>query len=86
MLKWKRRAMLTPCFVATFYTAPSHFLYSQFQGENEPSGIISSKSDCVEICLEDLKEDFSKTNGRIFGPRYFFGNGTTYFLNVYARF
>ena len=35
MLKWKRRAMLTPCFVSTFYTAPSHFLYSQFQGENE---------------------------------------------------
>ncbi len=35
MLKWKRRAMLTPCFVATFYTAPSHFLYSQYQGENE---------------------------------------------------
>jgi len=33
--KWKRRAMLTPCFVATLYTAPSHFLYSQFQGENE---------------------------------------------------
>ncbi|OSY89096.1 hypothetical protein WH52_00080 [Tenacibaculum holothuriorum] len=33
--KWKRRAMLTPCFVATFYTAPSHFVYSQFQGENE---------------------------------------------------
>ncbi|CAM1340410.1 DEAD/DEAH box helicase [Tenacibaculum amylolyticum] len=34
-LKWKRRAMLTPCFVATFYMAPSHFVYSQFQGENE---------------------------------------------------
>ncbi|MFY7672268.1 DEAD/DEAH box helicase [Tenacibaculum sp. MEBiC06402] len=34
-IKWKRRAMLTPCFVSTFYTAPSHFLYSQFQGENE---------------------------------------------------
>ena len=33
--KWKRRAMLTPCFVATFYMAPTHFLYSQFQGENE---------------------------------------------------
>ena len=33
--KWKRRAMLTPCFVATFYTAPSHFVYSQFQGENK---------------------------------------------------
>lgn len=33
--KWKRRAMLTPCFVATFYTAPSHFVYSQFRGESE---------------------------------------------------
>ena len=33
--KWKRRAMLTPCFVATFYTAPTHFVYSQYQGENE---------------------------------------------------
>ena len=33
--KWKRRAMLTPCFVATFYMAPSHFLYSQFQGEDD---------------------------------------------------
>ena len=33
--KWKRRAMLTPCFVATFYTAPSHFVYSQFLEENE---------------------------------------------------
>ncbi|MGY6647748.1 DEAD/DEAH box helicase [Wenyingzhuangia sp. IMCC45574] len=33
--KWKRRAMLTPCFVATFYMAPTHFVYSQFQGESE---------------------------------------------------
>ncbi|MDO3695655.1 AAA domain-containing protein [Wenyingzhuangia sp. chi5] len=33
--KWKRRAMLTPCFVATFYMAPPHFIYSQYQGENE---------------------------------------------------
>lgn len=33
--KWRRRAMLTPCFVATFYMAPPQFIYSQFQGENE---------------------------------------------------
>ncbi len=38
--KWKRRAMLTPCFVATFYMAPTHFLYSQFQGENEEGNPI----------------------------------------------
>lgn len=33
--KWRRRAMLTPCFVATFYMAPTHFLFSQYQGENK---------------------------------------------------
>jgi hypothetical protein len=38
--KWKRRAMLTPCFVATFYMAPTHFVYSQFQGENEDGNPI----------------------------------------------
>src|SRR5690606_13742759 len=25
--KWKRRAMLTPCFVSTFYMAPKFFTY-----------------------------------------------------------
>lgn len=38
--KWKRRAMLTPCFVATFYMAPTHFVYSQFQGQNEDGNPI----------------------------------------------
>lgn len=38
--KWKRRAMLTPCFVATFYMAPTHFVYSQYQGENEDGNPI----------------------------------------------
>ena len=33
-----------------------------------------------------LQEDQSRANGPIFGPRYFFGNGTTYYLNVYVRF
>ncbi len=33
-----------------------------------------------------LQEDQSRDNGPIFGPRYFFGNGTTYYLNVYVRF
>ena len=36
--------------------------------------------------FRDVKEDVSRPNGRIFGPRYFFGNGTTYYLNVYVRF
>jgi hypothetical protein len=33
-----------------------------------------------------IKEDKSRENGPIFGNRYFFGNGTTYYLNVYVRF
>ena len=31
-------------------------------------------------------EDTSRPNGEVFGSRYFFGNGTTYYLNVYVRF
>jgi len=33
-----------------------------------------------------LLEDRSRENGPLFGSRYFFGNGTTYYLNVYLRF
>ncbi len=33
-----------------------------------------------------VQEDKSRDNGAIFAPRYFFGNGTTYYLNVYVRF
>ncbi|MDP5081436.1 MAG: TonB-dependent receptor [Winogradskyella sp.] len=33
-----------------------------------------------------LQEDQSRDYGAVFGPRYFFGNGTTYYLNVYVRF
>jgi Carboxypeptidase regulatory-like domain len=34
----------------------------------------------------DINEDVSRKNGRLFGPRYFYGNGTTYYANVYVRF
>ena len=33
-----------------------------------------------------VKEDQNRDNGPIFGSRYFFGTGTTYYLNVYVRF
>lgn len=36
--------------------------------------------------FRDVKEDKSRENGPVFGPRYFFGNGTTYYVNVYVRF
>ncbi len=31
-------------------------------------------------------EEQNRTNGPLFGNRYFYGNGTTYYLNVYLRF
>ena len=34
----------------------------------------------------DLKEDKSLEHGAVFGPRYFFGYGTSYYVNVYVRF
>ncbi len=33
-----------------------------------------------------LEEDQSRAFGPLFGARYFYGNGTTYYLNVYVRF
>ena len=33
--RWKRFAMLTPCFVSTFYMAPRFFSYSNFVGKND---------------------------------------------------
>lgn len=33
-----------------------------------------------------LREDANRPNGPLFGTRYFFGNGTTYYLNLYFRF
>jgi hypothetical protein len=34
-LMWRTRAMLTPCFVSTFFMAPRFFSYLKFAGENE---------------------------------------------------
>jgi len=33
--KWKRRAMLTPCFVSTFFMAPRFFTYSKHIGKSD---------------------------------------------------
>lgn len=34
----------------------------------------------------DLREDRSRENGSVFGSRYFFGIGASYYVNVYVRF
>lgn len=35
---WKRRAMLTPCFVSTFFMAPRFFTYSKHIGKTDANG------------------------------------------------
>lgn len=36
--------------------------------------------------FRDLRQDASREGGRLFGNRYFLGQGTTYYLNLYVRF
>jgi len=36
--------------------------------------------------FRDIRDDVNNTGGRVFGNRYFFGSGTTYYLNLYLRF
>lgn len=33
-----------------------------------------------------IRDDATRANGPVFGNRYFFGRGTSYYLNVYVRF
>lgn len=36
--------------------------------------------------FRNRQEDLNRGSGPVFGPRYFFGNGTTYYANAYIRF
>ena len=36
--------------------------------------------------FRDVLEDNSGSGGPLFGPRFFYGRGATYFANVYVRF
>ena len=34
----------------------------------------------------NLLEDSNRPGGKLFGPKYWFGRGTTYYMNLYLRF
>ncbi|WP_299675868.1 TonB-dependent receptor [uncultured Dokdonia sp.] len=36
--------------------------------------------------FRNVRDDQARENGPVFGPRFFFGNGTTYYVNFYVRF
>nr|WP_321233668.1 TonB-dependent receptor [uncultured Psychroserpens sp.] len=53
-----------------------------FNQEFKTGGFEQSRLATYDRVLEDKSRD----NGPVFGSRYFNGNGTTYYLNVYLRF
>lgn len=40
--RWRRFAMLTPCFVSTFYTAPRFFTYSKFVNKTASGSVFEN--------------------------------------------
>lgn len=61
-----------------FFATINNVLNTQFK----TGGFEQSRNANYNRVLEDQ----SRENGPLFGPRYFFGNGTTYYLNTYIRF
>ncbi|MBT8265746.1 MAG: TonB-dependent receptor [Bacteroidia bacterium] len=53
-----------------------------FDQEYKTGGFEQSRLSKYDTLLEDKSREY----GPVFGSRYFFGNGTTYYLNVYLRF
>lgn len=54
--RWLRHAMLTPCFVSTFYMSPKFFTYSKHLGQNDVGGHIWSDGSLfnfVDILIVD---------------------------------
>jgi len=61
-----------------FFATVNNILNQEYRTGGFEQGRLSN--------FKDVQEDVSRKNGRLFGPRYFFGNGTTYYANVYIRF
>ena len=54
--RWHRRAMLTPCFVSTFYMTPKFFTYSKYLGKDEqdnPSFSYEPLLDFIDTLIVD---------------------------------
>ncbi|AUC74446.1 carboxypeptidase regulatory-like domain-containing protein [Olleya sp. Bg11-27] len=65
-------------YFAGFFATINNVLNQEYKtGGFEQSRRVDYRSQLVEQ---------TNANGPVFGNRYFFGNGTTYYLNVYVRF
>lgn len=54
--RWYRRAMLTPCFVSTFYMTPKFFTYSKYLGKDDqdnPSFSYEPLTDFIDTLIVD---------------------------------
>ena len=64
-------------YVGTFFSV-NNILNQQYK----TGGFEQSR----KVSYQDQIEEQSLPNGPLFGNRYFFGNGTTYYLNFYIKF
>ena len=53
-----------------------------FNKEYKTGGFEQSR----RVGYKDQIQEQNQENGALFGNRYFFGNGTTYFINLNVRF
>ena len=65
-------------FLVGFFASVANLLNQEYTTGGFEQGRLSN--------FRDRREDTNRSNGPIFGTRYFFGRGTTYFVNLYLRF
>lgn len=55
LARWQRFAMLTPCFVSTFFMAPKHFTYSKFLSKTGSKQIYEYPPllECFDLLIVD---------------------------------
>ncbi|MGJ8665510.1 MAG: carboxypeptidase-like regulatory domain-containing protein [Patiriisocius sp.] len=68
--------------IGDYYTGFFATINNVFDQEYKTGGFEQGR----KTNYRDVQEDTNSPGGRIFGNRYFFGNGTTYYLNLYVRF
>jgi len=68
--------------IGSYYVGFFAFINNLFNQEYKTGGFEQSR----RIGYRDQLQEQRNDKGPLFGNRYFFGNGTTYFLNFYIRF
>lgn len=63
--RWKRQAMLTPCFVSTFFMAPKFFSWSKYLGDNDKGEPIFDNVPLFEIADLLIVDEAGQTSPEV---------------------